>query len=100
MCHDHCDTAVRATGRPQWAIVLRAIREAGSVTQDGWAARLGVSRRTVQRWERGEWPPDAGAEDGILAYCHAKGLFRAFDRGPLARLELSAAALQGLLAEA
>src|SRR5215208_6607788 len=88
------------TERPQWSSVLLAIREAGSVTQDGWAARLGVSRRTVQRWERGEWPPDAGAEDGILAYCRAKDLFRTFDHGPLAQIDLSAASLHALLAEA
>ena len=80
--------------------MLHALREAGSVTQDGWAARLGVSRRTVQRWERGEWPPDAGAESGILAYCRDKGLFRRFDRGPLAGLDVTPELLQALLAEA
>ena len=88
------------TGRPQWSTVLHAIREAGSVTQDGWAARLGVSRRTVQRWERGEWPPDAGAESGILAYCREKDLFRRFERGPLARFNLTPESLHALLAEA
>jgi DNA-binding XRE family transcriptional regulator len=69
---------------PSWPLLLRAIREAGSVTQDGWGARIGVSRRTVQRWERGELPPDTAAEAGIAAYCAEKGLFRPL-RGAAAR---------------
>ncbi|MGH2603599.1 MAG: ATP-binding protein, partial [Dehalococcoidia bacterium] len=99
--HQHDGAAKPAAAvRPPWAAVLLALRAARSVTQDGWAARLGVSRRTVQRWERGEWPPDAGAEAGILAYCEEKSLFRAFQRGPLADLNLTAGSLQTLLAEA
>jgi non-specific serine/threonine protein kinase len=102
MRHDqHTSVAKRAAAaRPQWSTVLLAIREARSVTQDGWAARLGVSRRTVQRWERGEWPPDTGAETGILAYCEEKGLFRTFERGPLAEFRLTPESLQTLLGEA
>jgi len=102
MRHDQHPSPVKRAeaGRPLWSTVLLAIREARSVTQDGWAARLGVSRRTVQRWERGEWPPDAGAEAGILAYCAEKGLFRSFERGPLAQVNLTPESLQTLFAEA
>ena len=47
--------------------MLRALREARGVTLAGWGARLGVSRTTVQRWERGERVPDPGAESAILS---------------------------------
>jgi transcriptional regulator with XRE-family HTH domain len=102
MRHDqHIGVArLAAAARPQWSTVLLAIREVRSVTQDGWAARLGVSRRTVQRWERGEWPPDIDSESGILAYCEEKGLFRTFDHSPLAQFRLTPESLQTLLGEA
>ncbi|MBI2761989.1 MAG: helix-turn-helix transcriptional regulator [Chloroflexi bacterium] len=87
-------------GRPRWSDVLRMLREARGVTQDGWAARMGVSHKTVQRWERGERAPDPGAEAAILAYCRDVGLFRTFDHGPLAGLALTADTLGMLLAEA
>ncbi|MGH2587895.1 MAG: ATP-binding protein [Dehalococcoidia bacterium] len=101
-------TGIRQTGtehrtgaaRPQWSAVLRAIREARSVTQDGWAARLGVSRRTVQRWEQGEWVPDTGVEAAIAAYCSEKALLRPFQHGPLRGLRLTPELLRDLLAEA
>jgi len=80
--------------------VLRALREARGVTLAGWGARLGVSRTTVQRWERGERAPDPGAESAILAYCREADLFRAYDRGPLAGLALTPELLRDLLAEA
>lgn len=86
--------------RPRWSVVLRAIREARSVTQDGWAARFGVSRRTVQRWEHGDLAPDTLVEAAIAAYCAEKHLFRTFQRGSLAGVTLSAAMLRDLLAEA
>ena len=88
------------TARPRWSAVLRALREARGVTQDGWAAQLSVSRKTVQRWETGERAPDPGAETAILAYCRARDLFRAYDRGPLAGLDLTVDRLRDLLAEA
>ncbi len=87
-------------GRPRWNDVLRSLRAARGATQAGWAARLGVSRATVQRWERGERAPDPGAEAAILAYCREAGLLRPFDRGPLAGLTLTAERLQELCAEA
>jgi predicted ATPase/DNA-binding XRE family transcriptional regulator len=85
--------------RPAWARALRALRAVRGVTQDGWAATLGVGRTTVQRWERGEAVPDAFAERRILAYCREQALFRPGGRqipgGPS-----SAEALQDLLAAA
>ena len=86
--------------RPAWNLVLRALREAGGVTRDGWAAALGYGRTTVQRWETGETAPDAAAEQAILAECHARGLFRLLERGPLAGLDLTPESLSRLLAEA
>jgi transcriptional regulator with XRE-family HTH domain len=97
---DHAEPSGSTTARPRWSEVLRALREARGVTLDGWAARLSVSRTTVQRWERGERAPDPGAEASLLAYCHEAGLFRSSDRGPLAGLSLTADLLQDLLAEA
>jgi predicted ATPase len=88
------------TARPRWSEVLRALREARGVTLDGWGARLGVSRTTVQRWERGERAPDPGAETAILAYCRDTGLFRSYDHGPLAGLSLTPALLQQVFTEA
>jgi transcriptional regulator with XRE-family HTH domain len=75
-----------AGGSPHWSTVLRALREARGVTQEGWATRLGVGRRTLQRWERGDIVPDEAAERAILAACREMGLFRTFDRGPLRAL--------------
>lgn len=54
-------------GELAWNVVLRALREARGVTQAGWAARLGYSRRTLVRWEQGEAVPDAAAEAAIGA---------------------------------
>ena len=64
------------TTRPPWQAVLRALREARGITQEGWAGQLGIARSTLQRWEQGDAPPDARAEDALLALCAAKGLLR------------------------
>src|SRR5919197_904211 len=77
------DAQAPGGARPRWSEVLRALREARGVTQEGWGARIGVSRKSVQRWEGGERAPDPGAEAAILAYCREMGLFRSYDRGPL-----------------
>src|SRR5436190_11212717 len=92
--------ARRHPTRPRWSEVLRALREARGATQAGWAARLGVSRKTVLRWENGQRAPDPGAEAAILAYCRQAGLLRPFERGPLAGLTLTEEHLQALFAEA
>ena len=68
-------------GQPAWNTVLRALREAHGVSQEGWAARLGYSRRTLARWELGEAVPDAAAEVAIGALCQELGLFRRFPDG-------------------
>ena len=86
--------------RPAWAEILRALREAAGVTQEGWATQLGLGRTTIQRWERGELPPDAKAEAVLLALCRERGLFRRYATGPLAGVELTAEWLAALLAAA
>src|SRR5688500_14028296 len=96
--HSSVGTAT-AEDRP-WSETLRALREARGVTQEGWAARLGVSRKTVQRWESGARAPDPGAEESIVRYCQEAGLLRSFARGPLAGLALTEAELRELFAEA
>ena len=82
--------------RPHWSVALRALREARGVTLDGWAARFEVSRRTVQRWERGERGPDARVEAALIAYCHYTALFRTYTSGPLAGVTLTSELLQEL----
>lgn len=89
-----------ASERPRWHVVLRALREARGVTQDGWAAWLGYSRATVQRWERGDATPTADAEAAIVSVCEERGLFRTFESGPLAGLSVTPAFLRALLADA
>jgi predicted ATPase/transcriptional regulator with XRE-family HTH domain len=85
--------------RPLWYAVLRALREARGVTQEGWAAQLSVGRSTVRRWERGDAAPGADVEQALVAYCRDHGLFRAFATGPLAGLTLTPELLRDLLAE-
>ena len=86
--------------RPYWSQVLRALREARGVTQEGWAMALGVGRTTVQSWERGSAAPDSFAEEAILTYCRAHGMFRRFEQGPLKGLTLTPESLSSTLAEA
>lgn len=86
--------------RPAWAAILRALREAAGVSQEGWATQLGVGRTTLQRWERGELPPDAHAESALLALCRERGLYRRYEAGPLMGLDLTAEWLAALLAAA
>ncbi|MHB8492243.1 MAG: TIR domain-containing protein, partial [Solirubrobacteraceae bacterium] len=90
--------AAPASSRPYWSQVLRALREARGITQDGWAARLAISRTTIQRWERGEYVPDALAEAQLLRVCQEQGLLRTFDRGALSGVTMSADLLSDLLA--
>ncbi|MFN8557460.1 MAG: helix-turn-helix domain-containing protein [Dehalococcoidia bacterium] len=85
---------------PSWSAALRALREARGVTQDGWAAWLGVSRRTVQRWERGEVAPDAAQEAAILAAAEERGLWRTLAAGPADGPSLTPDRLRALLARA
>jgi predicted ATPase/transcriptional regulator with XRE-family HTH domain len=86
--------------RPRWSRVLRALREARGVTQEGWAALLRVGVNTVGRWESGTAVPNAAAEQEIIAVCRERGLFRAYTEGPLRDLTLTPDLLADLLAEA
>src|SRR5687768_6490000 len=82
-----------------WPKVLQSLRRARGVTQGGWAALLGVSRTTVQGWERGTGAaPDSRTEDAILTVCRERGLFRAHAHGPLRGLTLTPDYLHALLA--
>ena len=83
-----------------WNAALRALRTARGVSQDRWAAQLGYSRRTLQRWEQGDLIPDAAAEAAVVAHCEEQGLFRAHDCGPLAGVAVSASWLHDRLAAA
>jgi DNA-binding transcriptional regulator YiaG len=89
-----------AAERPPWPATLRALRGARGATQVGWAARMGVSRKTVQRWESGARAPDPGAATEIVRYCREAGLLRALDHGPLAGQTLTEEYLFDLLAGA
>ncbi|HEX6511193.1 MAG TPA: AAA family ATPase, partial [Chloroflexota bacterium] len=65
-----------------------------------WAARLRYGRRTIQRWERAELPPDAAATEEVIRLCGELGLYRTYRQGELAGLSLSAELLRQLLGEA
>jgi predicted ATPase/transcriptional regulator with XRE-family HTH domain len=86
--------------RPLWSAVLRAIREARGVNQSGWATQLGVSLATVGRWESGVTVPNGEIEVAIVDICRARGLFRAFEQGPLQGQILTEELLRDLLARA
>lgn len=88
------------TAMPRADEVLRALREAAGITQDGWAARLGYGRRTVQRWERGDGLPDAAATEALVRLCADTRLFRPYTSGVLAGITLIPDWLRDVLAEA
>jgi predicted ATPase/DNA-binding XRE family transcriptional regulator len=90
----------QTTPRPHWSAVVRALRDVRGVTQEGFAAQLGFSRRTIRRWEQGEAVPDAAAERALLAYCRDHALFRHFALGPLQGVSLTPESLRELLADA
>lgn len=89
-----------ASGHLRWNEILRGLREARGVTQDGWAARLGYGRSTVHRWERGEAAPGPDAVEALVKLCRELGLFRRFERGRLSGLTVTAELLREVLAEA
>lgn len=89
-----------STPRFQCPIVLRALRDACGITQDGWAAHLGVSVTSVRRWERGDGVPNGSVEADLIALCRQRDLFRRYDSGPLAGAVLSAEELRGVIASA
>lgn len=77
--------------------VLRALRTSCGISQDGLAARLGYGRRTIRRWEAAEAVPDAAAESELVTFCREQALFRRYEHGPLAGLDLTEAALRDLI---
>src|SRR5207248_8685669 len=85
---------------PHWSVVLRALRIASGISQEGWAARLGYGRRTIQRWEHAELAPDSAATEALVGLCADRGLFREHQSGGLSGLTLSAHELRAMLAEA
>jgi transcriptional regulator with XRE-family HTH domain len=89
-----------AAARPLCGAILRALREARGVSQDGWATWLGVGTRTVQRWESDASVPDEPAERALLAVCNKHGLFRTYDCGPLQGQTLTPDLMTELLAAA
>jgi pimeloyl-ACP methyl ester carboxylesterase/transcriptional regulator with XRE-family HTH domain len=86
--------------RPYWSQVLRSLREARGMTQDGWAMQIGYGRATVKRWEAGETVPSADAEAKIIGLCHERALFRPFKDGPLAGVRVTPEWVSDLLASA
>jgi predicted ATPase/transcriptional regulator with XRE-family HTH domain len=87
------------TAHAVWNQVLRALREAAGVTQEGWAAQIGLSGRTVRRWEQGHIVPDVTAEETLIALCETKGLLRRYESGCLQGLTVTPGFLRTLLAE-
>ncbi len=85
---------------PAFPALLRALREVRGLTREGFAARLGYSGKTVQRWEQGQLVPDAAAEAALLALLAGEGLFRAYNSGPLAGLALTPELVREALAAA
>jgi predicted ATPase/DNA-binding XRE family transcriptional regulator len=74
---------------PSFAAILRALREAAGISQEGWAARLGYGRRTIQHWEHGDSSPDPAATEVLIALCEHVRLFRSYRHGALAGVSLS-----------
>jgi non-specific serine/threonine protein kinase len=66
-----------AARRPREALAeaLRAMRAACGMGQEQWAADLQISRKTVQRWERGDSIPDARAQVAIVDLCRDRRAF-------------------------
>jgi len=85
---------------PPPALILRALREARGVTQQGWAGWLGYSVATVRRWETGAAVPTAEAEAALIDECQRRGLFRTYDAGPLRGFTLTPEVLRDVLTQA
>jgi predicted ATPase/transcriptional regulator with XRE-family HTH domain len=83
-----------------WDVLLRSLREASGLSREGWAVRLGYGRSTVQRWEHGVHVPDAAAEQALLDICRERALFRAYQAGALAGLQVDEETLRRALAGA
>ncbi|MEI7038227.1 N-6 DNA methylase [Fulvimonas yonginensis] len=62
------------TQLPDFPAVLRATRAALNLTQEQFAARLGVSFATINRWEGGANRPQRAAQEAILALAREAGI--------------------------
>ena len=71
------------TGLRSWADVSRSLRAAHGLAQEDWAATLDVSRKTVQRWERGVGAPDDRVERLLESFCEQREVFARVGRGGL-----------------
>ena len=80
--------------------VSRALRGAWGFAQEDWAAQLDVSRKTVQRWERGEGAPDDRVERLLVSFCVAQDVFERVTSGALTLGVSSASELHDVLARA
>jgi predicted ATPase len=85
---------------PPWATLSRALRRAHGLAQEDWAAWLQVSRKTVQRWERGTAAPSDAVEQRLLEFCADKDVFGRIARGVLDLDVDSPASLRDALAAA
>ena len=73
----------RADSEVSWASLSRALRSAHGLAQEDWAGWLDVSRKTVQRWERGLGAPDDRVEARLAAFCAERDVFERVRRGAL-----------------
>ncbi len=64
----------RAAAQIRPEVVLRALRDARGLTQQGWAALLGYSVATVRRWETGSALPNAENPGSADRGLHGVGL--------------------------
>lgn len=99
MAHRRPATAAGTT-IPYWSQMLRALREARGITQEGWAAQLGYSRATVRRWESGKMVPSADAEQAILEICTRKRLFQHFGKETADEVQMTPEWIADVLAKA
>lgn len=65
MSHRQQTTVSDSAGSPEIGGRLRSLRGEG-VTQEAWAERLHVSRKTVERWEKGSAIPDGASLLALL----------------------------------
>ena len=72
--------AGQATEPVTWASVSRSLRTVFGFAQEDWAAWLDVSRKTVQRWERGAAAPDDRVEATLVEFCRERDVFARANR--------------------
>jgi len=63
--------------------VSRGLRSAHGLAQEDWAAWLEVSRKSVQRWERGNAVPDDRVEAKLIEFCNTRDVWGLAVRGAI-----------------